>query len=330
MGSDFSSFRYSRDRIKANRTTQAGGFRPSLLSLPPELRNKIYAYALSSPSGYISFYSAWQPLSRDNQIVAPMVMRPYPATPPVPQPRRLHKNKSRSARKFLRNSLETADRLGLPLLETCKQIHAEAIHYLYSSNIFVIPQPLLLCLSIAPWPSKLFSSSHCLHRIQSVQISVDYSTTFNPFQSYLNSLAKALEYLRLCVAIVPNSALTSITVSFLPYHKGPVFEPFLSLTTPRLLEEWSKMLKEDRERWAASDGAILREEFRAKNQSSFEEKKGAVVIRKLELLGRWQAFDLSMYGLAITQLRDAFGGEIWVRYGLYVSSKKFLAMDEGR
>ncbi|KAH7419617.1 hypothetical protein BKA64DRAFT_21818 [Cadophora sp. MPI-SDFR-AT-0126] len=89
-----------------------------ILDLPLEIRNRIYTYALSAPAGYL-FPEIHSPKNslRKSRITFDSV----------------HQEHGLLFSSWLRDPS-----IALPLLQTCKQIHAEAKDYVYRCNTFVL------------------------------------------------------------------------------------------------------------------------------------------------------------------------------------------------
>ena len=164
----------------------------SLLDVPPEIRERIYIHALSSPTGYITPVPKGNVNSAGRSAAYRLATFELPSTNFEP-PREVG-----------------GDDVAFPLLQTCKRIYAEAKHLVYQHNTLAF-----ICDS---WVSPRYLQPRICEHVQRIWIGVDLtvpdeleemSRTFNlihrwaeggvPLRTYTLAVAADFYTLRILV-----------------------------------------------------------------------------------------------------------------------------------
>lgn len=316
MGSSLSSLRKPAKRNKAPRATQHGelnlGYKHTsssrLLSLPPEIREMIYAYVLSSPHGYLGVYSHFYTPSRVQSTKSALKFRRRAA--------RCSRHGTVTDRS-LKNMLDSAPGLskriempipfGLPLLQTCRQIHMEAAHHLYSNNTFILPVDLFR----SDLPSDPPPPVHLFYKIQYIWISVGFG-----LPDIIPSLAavnNTLRTLHIWATSSHNCELKAITVGLT--YDTTALNLMYSLTngSQKVFRLWETLLKHDRRRWESTYGDKIGEMAHVKRRFEISHSKQHGLPEFLSPL--------------VKRLWEAHGGEFWFDDGWSVGGEVLCATD---
>lgn len=327
MGSLITSFR-SRKRNKVAKVIAYLKPRPPpfrLLDLPPEIRDRIFAYTLSSPTGYVCFAAEY---GETTQLTLRIYHRAPPPdifnTVPYVDPRRF---------------------LGLPLLQACSLVYREARHHVYAQNTFILSEKQLVSLD----------NAHLRSRIQHIWVPSAFGPSFTMNICPLKCVTTMEYAMQVLCLLAFNKALgravglKSVTLSLA--HDNLALATMAAMHS-RSSQEFGQICDiwtSNRKMWEAIDAdddgggtwmdankrsALIMGSMAAINSSpetpqttdlynlycrsmatKVRKVDRAKVTRRLEILGNYgQHLDLA-YAPAITQLRDAFGGELWFDNG---------------